>query len=70
MAHREPSAAEIGADQAKPAAQARTPTAVWVHDGLVCVAVIDLPPPQEPGGVCRCPACHGALQADWAKVFL
>jgi hypothetical protein len=37
---------------------------------MVCVAVIDLPPPQESSGVCRCRACHGALHADWAKHFL
>ncbi len=48
-----------------------TPTTmvVWVHDGPVCVGCVDLPAPCQTGGVCRCPACHGALSADLADDF-
>ena len=44
------------------------PTAVWV-DGKVCVEIIDTAPSHELPGVCRCPACHGAMYADLAAKF-
>jgi len=45
-------------------------TVIWVSAELVCVEIIDSPPPHEGAGVCRCPACHGAAYADLAaKLF-
>jgi hypothetical protein len=31
---------------------------IWVHDGPVCVTVVDLPAPHASSGICRCAACH------------
>jgi hypothetical protein len=45
------------------------PVVMWVHDGPVCVTVVDLPPPYAPRGVCRCPACC-AHDPDEAVRFL
>jgi hypothetical protein len=41
---------------------------VWVHDGPVCVEVIEATPVHD-AGVCRCPACHGT-DVDLAALFL
>ena len=49
---------------------ARVATAVWVYDSAVCMQIVDSPPPVPRDGVCRCPACHAALTADWAARFL
>ena len=38
-----------------------TSMAVWIYDGPVYVAIVDLPSPHVPSGVCRCGACHGEL---------
>jgi len=49
---------------------ARTPTVIWVHDGPVCVDVVDvLPHPVAPAN-CQCQACVAARHADWAARFL
>ena len=45
-----------------------TTTVIWVHDGPVCVTVVDLPPPHVSSGVCCCPACHAA-SADPAALY-
>ena len=34
------------------------PVVIWVHDGPVCVTVVNLPAPHAPRGVCRCPVCR------------
>lgn len=34
-----------------------TTVVVWIHDGPVCVTVVDLPPPHVGGGACNCAAC-------------
>jgi len=34
-----------------------TPIALWMPDGQLCVAIVDLPPPHVPDGRCRCGAC-------------
>jgi len=31
--------------------------AIWIHDGPVCVTVMDPPPSHAASGICRCPAC-------------
>ena len=38
-------------------ASVSTTTVIWVHDGPLCVTVVDLPPPHASSGLCRCPAC-------------
>jgi hypothetical protein len=43
-------------------------TVIWVHDGPVCVTVVDLPPPHASSGICRCAACH-ARDPDRAVCF-
>jgi hypothetical protein len=43
---------------------------VNLQPGPLCVAVVDSPPPQPSGGICRCPACHGNLNAELASWFL
>jgi hypothetical protein len=49
-----------------PESAAPTTVVVWVEDGPVCVGSLDLPSACAPSGVCRCPACHGALEGDLA----
>lgn len=34
------------------------PMVVWVHDGPVCVTVVDSPAPHATSGICRCAACR------------
>jgi len=67
-AHREPSAPHEADQNVTPAPA--TTVAVAVHDGVVCVAVVKTPARATSDGVCRCAACHGALQRDWADRFL
>ncbi len=46
------------------------PTAVCVHTGPVCVAIVDwTPSAPRTSGVCRCAACHGGHHADSASWF-
>jgi hypothetical protein len=40
-----------------PEPAAPTTMVIWVHDGPVCVTVVDQPLPHVPSGVCRCAAC-------------
>jgi len=47
----------------------RVPVAVRVNDRLVCVEIVDAPPPHMGAGICHCPACHGARYADLADRF-
>ena len=63
------SAPEEPADSKSPAPRAHTQTVIWVHDGPVCVTVVDLPPPHAIGGVCRCAACGGVHEPDRAVRF-
>jgi hypothetical protein len=51
------------------AAGAGTTQVIWVHDGPVCVSVVDLPAPHVSSGICRCPACL-AHDPDRAVRFL
>ena len=44
-------------------------TVVWVYQGPVCMTIIDPPAPAKHGGVCHCPACHGAQFDDWDDRF-
>jgi len=46
-----------------------TQVVVWVHDGPVCVAIVDLPTAHVPSGLCRCAACGGAHDPDRAARF-
>ena len=62
-----PEAHDTGDAAGTPAAQ--MPLAVWVHDGLVCVTIVDLPRYAAHDGTCRCGGCHASLQADWAGHF-
>lgn len=45
-----------------------TTTVIWVHDGPVCVTVVDLPAPHATSGICRCAACR-AHDPDGAVRF-
>jgi hypothetical protein len=47
-----------------------TQALIWVHDGPVCVTIVDLPAAHVPRGVCQCPACGGAHDPDGAVRFL
>ena len=47
-----------------PAPLAPMQTVVWVHDGPVCVTIIDVPPPRRKSAVCHCDACEGASGPD------
>jgi hypothetical protein len=60
-----PEAAQSPTDEASAVLQA----VIWVHDGPVCVAVVDLPRPHVASGVCRCEACGGAHRPDRAVSF-
>jgi hypothetical protein len=51
-----PTAQDAPADEPPPTGGAAT-MAIWVYDGPVCVAVVDLPPPHVSSGICRCEAC-------------
>jgi hypothetical protein len=42
-----------------PAPAPPMPMVIWVHDGPVCVTIVDAPVPHVSSGVCRCAACHG-----------
>jgi hypothetical protein len=46
------------------------PTVIWVHDGPVCVDVLDVTPAPPPGLHCTCAACAATRHADWANRFL
>jgi hypothetical protein len=59
-----------GPDAAPPhPAASRLPVAVWVHDAMVCLTVIDEPRRVPSDGICRCAGCHAALLADRAIEF-
>jgi len=59
-----------GPDDAPRPAGFRLPVAVWVHDGPICVTVIDEPYRELRDGVCRCAGCHAALLADRTVEFI
>lgn len=40
-----------------PAPAEPTPMVIWIHDGPVCVTIVDAPP-HVPCGVCGCAACR------------
>jgi hypothetical protein len=48
---------------------APTTTVIWIHDGPVCVTVVDPPAPHASSGICRCPACR-AHDPDVAVSFV
>ena len=52
----------------EPASAAPMTMAIWVHDGPVCVTVVDLPSPHVSSGVCCCPACHASC-GDPAELY-
>jgi hypothetical protein len=52
-----------------PGPAAPTTMVIWVHDGPVCVTIIDAPPPHVSSGICRCPACQ-AHDPDRAVRFV
>jgi hypothetical protein len=52
-----PPAQDAPAGDPPPAAEPATTQVIWVHDGPVCVTVVDLPAPHASSGICRCPAC-------------
>jgi hypothetical protein len=64
-------AEEEGAPATAPATStsSQTTTVVWVHDGPVCMTIIDPPAPSAHNGVCHCPACHGSMPDDWDGHF-
>jgi hypothetical protein len=43
---------------------------VWVHDGPVCVTIVEEPRRDFHGNTCRCGACRTALPPDDAITFL
>jgi hypothetical protein len=47
----------------------RTPMVVWIHDGPVCVTVVDQIACALPRH-CQCQACRTTQHADWAVHFL
>jgi hypothetical protein len=63
------SAPDEPADSRLSAPPARAQTVIWIHDGPVCVTVVDQPPPHLTNGVCRCAACGGAHEPDRAVRF-
>jgi hypothetical protein len=67
-----PTAPEEPDGTSLPAMPATAPvpqTVIWVHDGPVCVTVVDRPSPHAASGVCRCVACHEAYDPDRAVHF-
>ena len=58
------------ADEVTPTSQLPMPTALWLGEGRICVAIIDTPPPDLHRGACRCDACHAAKYADLGGNFL
>jgi len=48
----------------------RVPTVIWVHDGPVCVDVVDMTPAPPPDLHCTCVACAATRHAEWANRFL
>ena len=53
---------------ALPATAARMPVVIWIHDGPVCVTMLDTPP-HVPCGACQCAACR-AHDPDRALTWL
>jgi hypothetical protein len=45
-------------------------TVIWVHDGPVCVTVIDDSPCPTPALHCQCQACSAANHVEWAARYL
>ena len=44
--------------EAKPSTPVEpTPMVIWIHDGPVCVTILDTPP-HVPCGACQCAACR------------
>lgn len=58
------------AHQETPATGWNSPVVLWLHDGPVCVRIIDTPWTDPPPTACRCGGCHAGLEADWAERFL
>ena len=66
VAQRTTPASERPAEETAATAPAtQTLTVVWIYEGPVCVSIVDAPAPATHDGVCHCPACHGAMGADW-----
>lgn len=68
----EPPREEASDAEQKPPAPtgADFPTVIWVHDGPVCVDIVDITPAPPPNPHCTCTACAAARHADWAERFL
>jgi hypothetical protein len=43
---------------------------VWVHDGAVCVTIVDQPRRDFHDNTCRCGGCQASRPADPAAYFL
>jgi hypothetical protein len=44
------------------------PIVAWIHDGPVCVTIVDTPPVPPRHGICQCEACAHARFADLPPV--
>ena len=42
-----------------------TPVVIWVHDGPVCVTIIDEPVRPVRDNYCHCDACRAAQHGGW-----
>jgi len=54
----------------RPANESRFTELVWVHEGPVCVDVIDEPARGFHDNTCRCGGCQALRVADPAELFL
>ncbi len=67
-----------GIDSDSAGSEARLPRAVapriadvaWVHDGPVCVTIIDGPRPGMHDAYCRCDACQARVMPERASDFI
>jgi hypothetical protein len=53
-----------------PATEWNSPVVLWLHDGPVCVRIVDAPRRDLTQSSCRCGGCRAAHHADWAAMFL
>jgi hypothetical protein len=60
---------ESEGSEAAPPARPPTTLVAWIHDGPVCVSIID-EPRRAHESACRCGGCHASAQADLAAQFL
>jgi len=47
-----------------------TPVVIWVHDGPVCVTIIDEPARPVRDNCCHCDACRAAQHDGWTVRFI